>query len=1122
MSGPGITGNAAVGRERPEGHVGQRTRAHWRSPRRAVAAAVSIGMFASLALTFLFPVEAASDDTPRGLRVVGELPAVVFTAENVGASGGGNAGRFDVPTPMVVDREHNLGFAAGVKADGTLGLAMYDLVDLTLLKLIDFSFNALDPPPTDAWAVDEERERLVMPDIVPVHEGATCDQSTLRVVEYAEQTPGDRKSRGLQVRTVPFPCPQGLDGLTVGIAATGASVYAPTDKLYFSAEQYHDALPRNGADEVPTHPLAAYDNYGAGLLVVQVDISGAEPTLDWMVDLQAGGCGRRQSPFVERHGNDVISYCYDTQVSTLPASGQQGYVARIPLDDELPVPVGDSLVTNDATGVITNPTIRRTPSLPGPVTAAVDPQSGRLLLATADSPANGNAVWVFNPAASRFVGVVSGGFGDQPTRNAGFGFDPERGRGYLLTANGILVAPVRASPLPAGTVYPVLANPGRMPHFLAHSRNGAVDEFTDATPSPIAVASNLPRPRLFVPVRRGGCALIENANGRPESRTQHCPRYVVVEDETLDPEPIETDDPDRLTADIEEEEGKTSSDATGSAEAAGARVLVTGGVPRTVHQNDLFCTWPFPTDFQLFKDAIQFERQLYGGACVAGQVINVGNRDFSIAAAALDVGSSTGATADAGGVVVASTDNATDGDIKRAGTCGQDNLMGAAPSPPPESTTTTSSTSTTSSSSTSTTTTTTTTTTTPPSTTSTTAPPDPWADGCNDFQDGLADTPLPVPDPRGGTRGTDEKGFPVPAAHCGDFGGAATTDSQKQDVTDPRTALSSSSVSCDADKNTATGTSTSGGMMAFAGSTPMVSVAKLFSSVHSVRTAEGQTTTVVASARGIIIGPVTIGEVRSEAVTKAHGRPNTTSATITRLWCDIQGAGVKVTGCIDPTTKESQAQLDTLNDKLGRLRIEVTPSYTEATKRGYQAIALKDPGAAAADGAVNDDDSPAVPGMQVVYYNDGSEGRNRYIVQLANVRSEARYGITEAPDFGFEEEEPPAEVIDEVGPDVPDVPEAEDVAIAEFSSQDDSGDEYFDIVGAVPVSETRPFFSLPARGRPFPERLLRVPAEIVKTAMNLLVNKPGQFALLFALWTLLATPVYLGLRRRSFAQALLQ
>src|SRR5437588_797194 len=57
-------------------------------------------------------------------------------------------------------------------------------------------------------------------------------------------------------------------------------------------------------------------------------------------------------------------------------------------------------------------------------------------------------------------------------------------------------------------------------------------------------------------------------------------------------------------------------------------------------------------------------------------------------------------------------------------------------------------------------------------------------------------------------------------------------------------------------------------------------------------------------------------------------------------------------------------------------------------------------------------------------------------------------------------------------------------------------------------------------GRQGRRRRLRLPGEILQQALRLIAENPREFLLLMAMWTLLAIPAYLGLRRRSRARAL--
>jgi hypothetical protein len=1085
---------------------------------RLTALAVLAGLTASFAITAFVPAHA--EETAAGAELGApryferDLPARVT-----------HGSLLHHPTPIIVDDLHKRGFAMGGNVEGApiphnfngalRYLVMYDLEHLDVEDEIPLEFKRTDcvglectdvwtPNNTsgiETWAIDEQRQRIYLVDLPDnlLAGGVQCAGQSILVVDYADDE--------LALSRQPLPCPPGPADVQQSFVVASMALYsrpAPTvKKLYVTGFYTYPDNQREGADFVPVRPGLA-ENAGASLLVMQLDISGDTPKFDWLVDLKQAGCARREIPWVDRAGNDVLSYCNDLRATKQRYTGQNGYVVRIPVENDRPVTSTGTPATqtDPVTGTLVDASMVRTPALPGLVTPLVDRASGNLLLATADSPANGNAVWVFNPrrGANRFVGVVSAGYGDQRDGNAGFGFDRTHGRGYLLTVKGLLVAPIRHKPLPSGLVFnDILANPNPDDPVPFLSRDGYNSPKDPGRPAPIAVVSTLPHPRLIVPVTRGSC----DATGTREN----CPRYVVIDDYTTEPQDPEDEIPDALTQNIDEEEGKTTSNATGSGAVAAARVLITGGIPRTVNQKNVNCS-EFPIDWaddpdpgnQRPPEAEPLdEPSNYEGSCLADQLVSKGNRDVSFSAASIDAGSTTGVTADAGGAVFAPGDNADDADIKRAGTCGEDNVNALQPRTADESTT---------NSSTST------------STTSTTAPPDPWRENCNKLYDGL--TGEGVSDPRAGTRGTDGAGYPLRAVHCGDFGDAKASANQDPGVGEvPRDALSSSHVECDAASNTAKGVSTNDSLVVFTGG-GVVSVARMFSSIETTRTAEGQVTDALTSARGITIGPITIGEVRAEAHTQAHGRPGTTETTYVREWCAIVGEGIDIPGCIDPDDPENQAVIDQLNDKLGTLRIELTPVQKEMTPGGYQATALKDPEAATADAAVNDDDSYSVPAMQVVFYNDGNEGRNRYIVQLANIRSESRYAISTSPDFIGDETAPPDEapvdeVIEEAQSDTP-APDVEfETPVAEAPMA-----EFVELSDVEPVSDSRPVVSLPAPGRPLVERLLRVPAEIVKNAIGLLVTKPAQFALLFALWLFLATPVYLALRRRSFGQALMR
>ena len=1103
--------------------VSRRRRGQHRVRRVVVGGLVAL-LTPSFAITALVPARAESETTEGGLRVIGTLDTPVGVNGVTEGDVASGLGTTSVPTRMLIDNKNNLGFSFGgtITHDNSGGAATVAMFDTRALRLVDTTATAeTETMRTNAgafgpstmnpfekydrfmstWAIDSEHQRIYVLG-GEAGNGTLCGATTqfgIVVIDYG--------TGRLVPSTIPVRCPPGLGA----VKFTGGTLWAQKNKLYVTGTDATQSLARGVTEAVATTAGTAQQNAMAPLLVMQLDVTERDAlSVDWVVDLVHAGCGRTEVPLAQRVGDEVWTFCNDSRVGPTNArfTGQQGYLARVVLSDGTPMIDGDEPVVDPTTGAIANAVVHRAPTLGGSISPVVDADADRVLMATADG-GNGNAVWLFNPKRGRFEGVITGGYAKQQSRNSAFGIDAQRGRGYLLTEKGILVAATRHKPLPAGIVYPVLDNRERVRAFV--------------TSRYIAVASNLPRPRLFIPVARGSCA--------------RCPAFVVVEDETEEPTDPPVEDPDRLTTDTPEEEGKTVSVASSGARSEGARVLVTGGVPRSIDHLSLSCdlTWFHQNNPGVPGYGQSVDGSIYPGSCIADRLISPGNRDFSLAASTLEVGSSSGVTAEAGGLVFAPSDNASDSDVRRAGTCGQGYQEALQP-PPSEghpldglpisvlghggSTTTSQPPSPND----------TTTTSEPapdPGTdgSTTTTQPDQWEEHCGDFNDGITEGGG-LADPREGVKGADGDGYPVHSVHCGDFGGTPGAEEQTQSPEAfPSNALSTSKVQCDAERNHAMATSTGDSLAFFlGGEAPLVSVARMFSVVDTVRDENGQTTTAMASARGIAVGPITIGEVRTQSTTRAHGRPGTTSSTIIRRWCGVQGPGFEIPGCVDPMAPETQATIERLNDKLGKLRLEIIPAETTATPGGYQALVVKDPVVATADAAVNDDDSITVPGMQVIYYNDGWQGRNRYIVQLANVRNESRYGISESPDFGLDESVP-EDIADEPVEELQDiVDDASPVlAIADPPmelARDDAYEEYYELEGALPASASRPFISLPAKGRPFLERLLRVPAAILKSAISLLVNNPGQFALLFALWSLLATPVYLALRRRSFAHAL--
>lgn len=930
--------------------------------------------------------------------------------------------RYDVPGPMIVDGTHNIGFSVGAdraSASTFINIAMYDLEKLSLLEMVQLSPLQASPPVVQGWAIDEARQRIYAP---APSGGQVCGSGaaapTMKIIDYGPDATGERH---LVEKLLPMPC-SGMQPFS----SLSASYYAPAKKLYLTG-RYGKSDPRSTADALF---LGTHQNEGDELLVRQLDMSGEAPKLDWEVDLRTAGCGRRVQQFVARVRDTVVSYCNDPRTAVFDLiAGRQGYVVSIPLTGHWPRHTsGSGLVKDPTSGAYVNALIHTTPALPGTVYPIADQDGGRVLLVTADK-VNGNAAYLFDPIAERFVGVITGGFGNEPPGNTAVGFDSSRGRAYLLTSRGILSASSRVSPLPGGSLHRVLTNGEGLENFVPNQV--------------IAVAPRLGR--LFVPSTRLGT-------------------YVVIEDRIVDPLALKLPEPDDLTTQIDEEEGVTAVNASGRMLASGAHVVVTGGVARIASQNDPLCNAPYASLAQA-----QVERAAFGDGCLAGKVVSTGHRELFLALTDAQVGSSTGAVAEAAGLSVPSSDSATNHDVANVGSCGAGTFAGIAGQ----------------------------------------SPRDEFKDGCKSFQDGLAAGS--GFDPQGGTKGANGEGFPVASSTCYDSGGTPTTASrQGASGRLPTGSEFTSQTGCNADGIDVVASSRSAGFALPSAADPQISVSETFSDVRSARTPEGQVTVSLAGARGVAIGPLRIAEVTSVAITKAKGRTGKAFADHARQWCGIEMNELKAAGCMNPDDPANADSIGSVNQALGRVRISIPPVGKEHTAGGYQAVVTKDPASQASDAAVNDDDSKTVSALELIAYNDGPEGRSRMIVQLGGVHAESRYGIYVPPNWEPTKDDTLPPETTTTTPDPYEPPSDE----SPFSYVEDF------LIQTLPVSLTAPLMQKLPRterqsGTPL-QRVLRAPVEAIRSALTLLINDPVEFALLFAMWSLLAYPMYLALRRRAF------
>lgn len=1022
--------------------------------------------------------------------------------------------------PLTVDPLNDLGFVVGSAADGSDGIqawwGVYDLRNGNLigheraLKVPTGEEGTFSPDnhaetyvPPNEWLIDPARQRIFVPQPEDANAVPTCTEwdSKSGFPRYFDANDFDPTGespdvspvavlphlRAVVMRKISY----SLDAARTRVTINHDPVFVPCNDAFLKfnplATSYDAASGRFyftgnykadlGAARVVLDLVAGtHQNQGDHLLIRQMSLVTApdgseELALDWEVDLQTAGCGRRETQFVARARDLVLAYCSDLRVGAGSATGGQGYVVTMELEDDYPVVRGGEPVIDPVSGAIVNAVFRRTPALSGGVLPIADPLTGTMLLATSDAR-NGDAGWVFDPGQERFVGVVTGGFHEPPPGNAAIGFDAERGRLYLLTVGGVLVVPVRTRPLSPGEQTDVLANTGRVTNFVGNPFKD------DLAVVPIGTAPSLGK--LFVPMREPGSC---------PGETDPCLHYAVIKDDIPNPPKPARVDLDRLTTQVDEVEGRTTVNTSGGALGSGAHVVVTGGIPKIVSQASPTCHSPVG-GFIVNPDQLVLERRIFGGACAPEQLVTSGHREWLFAPASLTLGTAQGVTADASGFSVAPNDFATDNDIRRASDCHETTVrsLGTAVER------------------------------------FLTEQSGDGDEGEGDESDAPGRSPVceAVQDAftaqtgddlgqgtRGGTEEEPGRGFPVRHSHCDDFGVGASTEEQPTDSgDDPRGLTFASNVTCDLSRVLGRASAASRAFSIAPPGTPGLTVARTAAQATSAKTGEGQVTTVTATAEGVVVGPLQIGRVYTQAVTKARGRTGTASTSLTRLWCGITIAGVAVEHCIDPTTDENQAAIDDLNQGLQRLRITVPrangeEANGEATPGGYQAVVTKDSEVRAADSAVNDDDSHTAPGLQATFYNDGAEGRSRVVVQLAGVHAESRYGIVQIPQFTTPGLTLPTSLSAPAYTDGGFVPPRPGRLVGTAGY-----DEYFI---EQPVLTARDEAT-----EVLMDQVRRAPVSALRNFLNWLVNNPREAALLFVMWALLGFPVYLIARRRSF------
>jgi hypothetical protein len=177
----------------------------------------------------------------------------------------------------------------------------------------------------------------------------------------------------------------------------------------------------------------------------------------------------------------------------------------------------------------------------------------------------------------------------------------------------------------------------------------------------------------------------------------------------------------------------------------------------------------------------------------------------------------------------------------------------------------------------------------------------------------------------------------------------------------------------------------------------------------------GSSTLIKSTANGIKIaldgiGTLKIGHIESSVTTLARGRPGTAKAT----WesaieqvrvLDAAGKPIPVPQGCDDHKSCQQLAADVTHALMGRIRLYVPDADVEQTPKGAFATVQKTFEDFLNDSTVNNDQSRAVPALQIEVYKDGVD-RSRLLLQFAAIQANSIYTI--APSLDSPPIEPPS------------------------------------------------------------------------------------------------------------------
>jgi len=164
----------------------------------------------------------------------------------------------------------------------------------------------------------------------------------------------------------------------------------------------------------------------------------------------------------------------------------------------------------------------------------------------------------------------------------------------------------------------------------------------------------------------------------------------------------------------------------------------------------------------------------------------------------------------------------------------------------------------------------------------------------------------------------------------------------------------------------------------------------------------GIVTTATAIARGVKLvvpgaGTVDIGRIVTKATTRAHGADGTASASWDRVLEGVvvrNAAGDTVFECSTGKDCDPALAVAEMNEVLkSRMQVKLPRAEVIKSPGGAFAAVQESEGDYYNGLVTNDESSRAVPGLEIVVYND-TKLKSRVVVQLAAIQASSIYGIT--------------------------------------------------------------------------------------------------------------------------------